>query len=78
MLKKLKIRNKLFVSFACVLALAVIIAIYSMTQLKDTNENFERFIADNLAVDDAVQNNRIYSNEIARYLRDMVDRKSVV
>ena len=72
MLKKLKIRNKLFVSFACVLALAVIIAIYSMTQLKDTNENFERFIADNLAVDDAVQNNRIYSNEIARYLRDMV------
>ncbi|HCT91182.1 MAG TPA: hypothetical protein DF613_07370 [Lachnospiraceae bacterium] len=72
MLKKLKIRNKLFVSFGCVLVLTIIVAIYSMTQLQKANEELEGFLANNLTVDDAVQNNRIYSNEIARYLRDMV------
>ena len=72
MLKNLKIRNKLFVSFACVLVLTLIIAFYSMTQLKAANANLKKFMAENVAVDDAVQENRIFTNEIARHLRDMV------
>lgn len=72
MFKNLKIRNKLLVSFACVLALTVIIALYSMLQLRTSNDNLKNFMAENVAVDDAVQENRIYANEIARHLRDMV------
>ena len=72
MLKKLKIRSKLLVSFACVLVLTLIIAFYSITQLREASSSLKNFMAENVAVDDAVQENRVYSNEIARHLRDMV------
>lgn len=72
MLKNLKIRSKLLVSFACVLVLTLIIAFYSITQLQKASDNLKSFMAENVAVDDAVQENRVYTNEIARHLRDMV------
>ena len=60
------------VSFACVLVLTLIIAFYSITQLQKASDNLKSFMAENVAVDDAVQENRVYTNEIARHLRDMV------
>ncbi len=72
MLKKLKIRNKLFVSFGIILILTVIIAIVSIVGLKKSNTDLEEFMSGAVAVDDAVKNNRIMTNIAAKYLRDMV------
>ncbi len=72
MLKKLKIRNKLFVSFGIILILTVIIAIVSIVGLKKSNTDLEEFMSGAVAVDDAVENNRIMTNIAAKYLRDMV------
>ncbi len=72
MLKKLKIRNRLFVSFGVVLALTLAISITSISSLNKSNKNLEEFMSGAVAVDDAIKNNRIYTNIIARYIRDSV------
>lgn len=72
MLKKMKIRTKLLVSFGIVLILTVIIVVMSMMELRNANANLEDFVEGSLMADDAVANNRIYTNIAARDLRDMV------
>lgn len=72
MLKNLKIRSKLLVSFGVVLILTCIISIYAIVQLRKANGNLEKFMDGAVAVDDAVKENRIYTNIVARYVRDMV------
>ena len=72
MLKKLKIRNRLFVSFGMVLVLTVAISLTSISSLNKSNKNLEEFMSGVVAVDDAMKNNRIYTNIIGRYIRDVV------
>ena len=44
MLKKLKVRSKLLVSFGIVLLLTIIISVYSVLQLQKASENLKEFI----------------------------------
>lgn len=70
-MKNLKIRNKLYVSFGIVLILTVIISVFSVLQLRKANENLNACMTGPVAADDAVQNNRIATNEAAKHVRDM-------
>ena len=70
-MKNLKIRNKLYVSFAMVLILTVIISVFSVLQLRKANSNLNACMTGPVAADDAVQNNRIATNEAAKHVRDM-------
>lgn len=72
MLKKLKIRSKLLMGFGVVLIFSIIIAIVAMIELRKTNHDLEYFANEVVAVDDAIKENRIYSNIAARRLRDGV------
>ena len=72
MLRKLKIRNRLFLSFGIVLILTLAISISSVFSLNKTNKDLEEFMSGAVAVDDAIKNNRIYTNIIGRYIRDIV------
>ena len=72
MLKKLKIRNRLFVSFGIVLVLTVAIALSSISALNKSSKDLEEVISGVVAVDAAVKNNRIYTNTVGRYIRDIV------
>lgn len=70
-MKNLKIRNKLYVSFGMVLVLSVLISVYSVLQLRKANNNLVACMDGAVAVDTAVQNNRIATNEAAKHVRDM-------
>ncbi len=72
MLKKLKIRSKLLVSFGVVLLLTVIISVFSILQLRKANENLRNFIDGVVAADDAVKVCRINTFMAAKDVRDMV------
>lgn len=71
MFKNLKIRNKLYLSFGIVLVLTVIISIYAIVQLRNANEDMVSLMNDVVSVDDSILKNRIVTNEVARYTRDM-------
>lgn len=72
MLKNLKIRSKLLISFGIVVVLTIVISIFAALSLSNTNKNLEKFMSGSVAVDDLVKNNRIVTNTTANYLRDMV------
>ena len=72
MLKKLKIRSKLLVSFGVVLLLTVIISIYSILQLQKASDNLDEFVEGAVAADDAVKTCRINTFMAAKDVRDMV------
>ncbi len=72
MLKKLKIRSKLLVSFGVVLLLTVMISIFSIMQLQKANNNLKDFINGVVAADDAVKVCRINTFMAAKDVRDMV------
>lgn len=70
-MKNLKIKNKLYLSFGMVLVLTIIISVYSILQLRKANENMVALMDQVVAVDDALQDNRLKTNEAARFVRDM-------
>ncbi len=70
-MKNLKIRNKLYVSFGMVLILTVIISVFSVLQLRKANDNLNACMNGPVAADDAVQSNRVATNEAAKHVRDM-------
>lgn len=72
MLKKLKLRSRLLVSFAIVLVLTIAISVSAILSLRSANKNLENFMSGVVAVDDAIKNNRIYTNIVGRYIRDIV------
>ncbi len=72
MLKKLKIRSKLLVSFGIVLLLTIIISVFSIMQLQKANDNLRDFIDGVVAADDAVKVCRINTFMAAKDVRDMV------
>lgn len=75
MFNNLKVKKKLLVGYGIVLIMTVLIAVFSMFQLKKTNENLENFMVGSLKADDLIKDNQIESNTAARYLRDMVIEK---
>lgn len=72
MFKNLKIRSKLYVSFAMVLLLTIIISVFSILQLQKANDNLQHLIDEAVATDHSVSAIRIASNRAARVVRDMV------
>lgn len=77
MLKNLKIRNRLFVSFAIVLVLTIIISSISVLELKNANDDINDFSAGALTARDMVMDTRIETNVAARLLRDMAISRDV-
>ena len=75
MFNNLKVKKKLLVGYGIVLIMTVLIAVFSMFELKKTNENLENFMVGSVKADDLIKDNRIVSNVAARYLRDMVIEK---
>lgn len=72
MFKNLKIRSKLYVSFAMVLLLTIIISVFSILQLQKANDNLQHLIDEAVATDHSVSAIRIATNRAARVVRDMV------
>ncbi len=72
MLKKLKIRSKLLVSFGVVLLLTVFISVFAIMQLQKANDNLKEFIDGVVAADDGVKVCRINAFMAAKDVRDMV------
>ena len=75
MFNNLKVKKKLLVGYGIVLIMTVLIAVFSMFQLKMANEDLENFMAGSVKADDLIKENRIATNIAARYLRDMVIEK---
>lgn len=75
MFNNLKVKKKLLVGYGIVLIMTVLIAVFSMFQLKKANENLENFMAGSVKADDLIKDSRIATNIAARYLRDMVIEK---
>ena len=74
MLKKLKVRSKLLVSFGIVLLLTIIISVYSVLQLQKASENLKEFMDGAVAADDLVKSSRISTFIAAKNIRDMIIR----
>ena len=77
MLKKLKIRGRLLLSFGVILCLSVIIASVSMNELRKANRELEKFAHKAVAADDMIKENRLYTNIAARNIRDAVISEKV-
>ena len=75
MLKNLKIKNRLLVSYALVLALTVITTLFSITQLSKANTNLNEFSTGVMTARGYVRATRINTNMAARILRDMAISK---
>lgn len=71
MFKNLKIRSKLYVSFAMVLLLTIIVSVFSVVQLRKANNNLEELLNEAIAADNGASNIRIAANEAAKQVRDM-------
>lgn len=77
MLKKLKIRSKLIMGFSVVLIFSIIIALISISKLKQTNQELEYFVEKVIKADDAIKGNRISANIVGCRLRDCVISEEV-
>ncbi len=71
MLKKLKIKSRLLVSYALILVLTVLIAVLSISKLSAANDNLDNFANGAMAARSLVRNSRMNTNTAARLLRDM-------
>ena len=78
MFNNLKVKKKLLVGYGIVLIMTVLIAVFSMFQLKKANENLENFMVGSVKADDLIKDNRVATNIAARYLRDMVIEKDEI
>ena len=54
MFNNLKVKKKLLVGYGIVLIMTVLIAVFSMFQLKMANENLENFMAGSVKADDLI------------------------
>ncbi|WP_251388131.1 methyl-accepting chemotaxis protein [Mediterraneibacter agrestimuris] len=71
MFENLNVRKKLLLGFGIILILTVLIASFSMLELKKANRNLENFMTGSIKADDLIKENRLAANITARYLRDM-------
>ncbi len=76
MLKNLKIRSRLLVSYAIVLVLTVIISVTAISKLNAANQNLHDFSNGAMTARSYVRNSRMSTNTAARYLRDMAISKN--
>ena len=75
MFNNLNVRKKLLVGFGIILILTILIASFSMIELKKSNDSLKDLMAGAVKADDLIKENRINTNIAARYLRDMVIEK---
>lgn len=75
MLKNLKIRSRLLVSYAMVLVLTLIISITAISKLNAANQDLQNFANGAMAARSLVRGSRMNTNTAARYLRDMAISK---
>ena len=75
MFSNLNVRKKLLVGFGIILILTILIASFSMIELKKSNDSLEDLMTGAVKTDDLIKENRINTNIAARYLRDMVIEK---
>ena len=75
MLKNLKIRSRLLVSYAIVLVLTVIISVTAISKLSAANQNLHDFSNGAMTARSYVRNSRMSTDTAARYLRDMAISK---
>ena len=75
MFNNLNVRKKLLVGFGIILILTILIASFSMIELKKSNDSLKDLMAGAVKADDLIKENRINMNIAARYLRDMVIEK---
>lgn len=68
----MKIKNRLIISFATIVAFTLIVTISALTGLKAVNNNLKNFTNYSYAADDAIKNCRIQANVAARVVREMV------
>ena len=71
MLKNMKIRSRLLLTFSITLLFALIISVIGLIGLLQANNNMTNFINQQYAADRAVKSCRIETNTAARILRDM-------
>ncbi len=71
-MKNMKIRSKLLVGFGLVLLLTVVIAVFSVTRLRQASATLDEFMDGAVAADDAVKACRISTFMAAKDVRDMV------
>ena len=71
MLKNLKIKSRLLVSYAIVLVLTVLIAVLSISKLNAANQNLDDFANGAMTARSLVRSSRMNTNTAARHLRDM-------
>lgn len=75
MLKNLKIRSRLLVSYAIVLVLTLIISVTAISKLNAANRDLQNFANGAMAARSLVRGSRMNTNTAARYLRDMAISK---
>ncbi|WP_144362445.1 bacteriohemerythrin [Mediterraneibacter gnavus] len=75
MFNNLNVRKKLLVGFGIILILTILIASFSMIELKKSNDSLKDLMAGAVKADDLIKEDRINMNIAARYLRDMVIEK---
>ena len=75
MFNNLNVRKKLLVGFGIILILTILIASFSMIELKKSNDSLKDLMAGAVKADDLIKENRINMDIAARYLRDMVIEK---
>lgn len=71
MMKNLRVKTRLGLSYAVIVLLALLIALLALTGLKWSNREFNDFIDHPVAADTAVKMCRIQTNVAARTIRDM-------
>lgn len=71
MFKNMNVRKKLILGFGIILVLSIVIAVFSMVELRKTNGDLEEFMNGAVKADDLVKDTRLTTNIVARYLRDM-------
>lgn len=72
MFNNLKVRKKLILGFSIVLVLNIMVACFSISELRNANDNLQVFMSGAVKTDDLMKSNQIYTNIAARYLRDIV------
>ncbi len=75
MLKNLKIKNRLMISYMVILVLTVIMTLFSVWQLNLANDDLNNLSSGIMTARDCVRDTRINMNTAARILRDMAISK---
>lgn len=72
MLKKMRIKTRLLVSFGILIVAATLLVLFALDSLKKTNQNFQAFVGNEHTAIVLIKDCGIEGNNMVRLLRDMV------